>query len=222
MINVKVWESFNGTQTPIAEMDTRHCINAIQVIERNDPRYGVKHGAALPALLAEVEGRARRTEGSWGYDKEARDFVLSRKPAATRESPRVMSDFHVGDMVHERMSRAMRDTIDAGVYARFCSPRFVFAVDPATPPKTVEHAHKRLDKQGDSIRDIHVKLGRVEADLCANEKHDRDNALDLTTRTEQIWSAINDAVERLADAEARITAIETPPARKRTTKAKRK
>lgn len=63
MIKADVWISLSGAETPIRDLDTNHLNNAIAVVERNDSRYGVKHGAALPALYAERKRRAQA--GDW-------------------------------------------------------------------------------------------------------------------------------------------------------------
>jgi hypothetical protein len=177
MIKLDTWESLDGTQTPIVEMDTRHIINAIQVIERNDPRYGVKHGAALSSLLKEVERRAyhRQKWGNGPHDEEAHRFVESRKPA-TRPA---------------RWSVGF-DPAGAQGYA---------GVAAFERGQLVAYAYRRLDKV---------------------EKTIRDNEADLTVRTEQLWKALNDDIERIDDLEARITAIETPPAKTKCTSAKAK
>ena len=57
-LKLDTWTSLDGSEKKVVEMDTIHLINAIRAVERNDPRYGVKHGAALPAMLAERKRRA--------------------------------------------------------------------------------------------------------------------------------------------------------------------
>jgi hypothetical protein len=200
MINVKVWESFNGTRTPIAEMDTRHIINAIQVIERNDPRYGVKHGAALPALLAEVTGRATRDD-VWRKDEEAQRFIASRNP------PRYVGFDPAGASGYAGVTMFEAGTL---VAARITSPKMVEGVcigktldgtpvhAPAGTPTIASiddraaRAHRRLDRVDEAFRGLRADPQRLDA----------------------MSKELFDAVERIADLEARITAIETPPKRK--------
>lgn len=153
MIDLKTWESFNGTKTPIAEMDTRHVINAIQVIERNDPRYGVKHGAVLPALLDEVKRRAVQAGPCTPLDKEAHDFLESRKTPEEK----------LRDLNKQRMAGdAFRNWwMPAGMYASwphgfgrvgatvtYDPPHRIVAIDPAAPaPKTTDDRLRELERK---------------------------------------------------------------------------
>lgn len=78
MINTKVWYSLDGRITPIVELDTQHLVNAICCVERGDARYGVKHGAALPALRREVATRA--TRGDLEAVRHVRNAQSNRVP----------------------------------------------------------------------------------------------------------------------------------------------
>jgi hypothetical protein len=220
MINLKVWESFNGTQTPIAEMDTRHCINAIQVIERNDPRYGVKHGAALPALLAEVERRATRGEFSWiKNDDEAARFIASRKPAS---APTKRSDwaspymgFDPGGMAGHvfvadmHIGRAVTKTVEqrlAEVERKTHGATTIALVD-----DSAGRAHRRIDTLEEQLRGFRPASSSVNARLSALEKA---TGPDLDVRTEDLYRALNKLTTR-------VEALETPkPKARKASKAK--
>lgn len=56
-IDPNCWYSLGGDVIKIVAMSTSHLQAAIALVQRNDPRYGPKHGAALPAMLRELNAR---------------------------------------------------------------------------------------------------------------------------------------------------------------------
>ncbi len=178
-INPDFWYSLDGNVTAIKQMGNMHLRNAIACVERNDARYGVKHGVALPAMKAELKRR---------------DEAMSKS---------------IDDWSRYYWSSSFTDPI-----------RFV-TVDPRRVSGVVDYKHVSGKTVEDRVKQLEVERAEAktrgasfrastERRLCAIESNTVTHT-QLTARTEDIWRALNDLRDRLDDAEARITKVETPP-----------
>lgn len=160
MIKLDTWESFNGTRTPITEMDDKHLNNAIACIERNDPRYGAKHGAALPALYAERD--RRRAAGVkyveyplWSIDFETDTRTPTAGPAYGRPDYALLESRVLSHMSSRSAYGPNAGGVEIGktadgtpVYAAAGVP-MLSAID-----DRADRAHRRCDKLETELRNF--------------------------------------------------------------------
>jgi hypothetical protein len=179
MIKYTHWISLNSTETPIRELGTRHLANAIAVVERNDPRYGVRNGAAYPGLLAEMVRRANAgdqeaIDHEVGAGRRSLSFTEKfRKARLNEDAWKSVVDGHAYDF---KTSEKLRQSVEDGIKRH--GFRATLFGTPLVPPggptgptgparvdvaDDVRRAHARLDMYFGRLEDLRSRVSVIES-----------------------------------------------------------
>lgn len=208
MNKFEVWESLNGECTHVSKMSTHHLCSAIKVVERNDVRYGPKHGAALPAMLEERRKRAER--GDMVACAHEPDF--RREPDSISPERRAYwSALGIEFVAPRKLPRALPESLEMRLQA--LESQCAGGIRVAFIDERAGRAHRRIDKIEETLRATTNFETKVR--LTALETNARAHATDLAIALARIAELEKQVLDHGAELQLAALAKSTSHTKKR-------